>query len=100
MLFAGCKEIRFQSLLLVLLLISVLQPKSGAIRSFPPDAKMKATQSLSTEDLFEKLFGGKRNQHHFELNTTATTARGGGGGGTILEDSKRRVPSCPDPLHN
>lgn len=44
----------------------------------------------SKQDLVHKYFGGTR---AFGPPSIKTTQNG-------FEDSKRRVPSCPDPLHN
>lgn len=44
------------------------------------------TDKKSKEDLFHKYFNGRA----FGFNKTEKG----------FEDNKRRVPSCPDPLHN
>ncbi|CAL8994967.1 unnamed protein product [Prunus brigantina] len=95
-----------QSSLVVILVISVLQIwvccdcKAGAIRVFPGHtnvlSKMEAESSntmqsksnRSREALFHKYFGGSVRASNFNK-----TEQG-------YEDSKRRVPSCPDQLHN
>ncbi|OAY31320.1 hypothetical protein MANES_14G102600v8 [Manihot esculenta] len=97
------RSIMYSSSLLVLVvfLIFVLQIwvcsdcKAGAIRIFPdngmaPNLKQRNISTTdnkdSKEDLFHKFFNGR--QYSFN-----TTKKG-------FEENKRRVPSCPDPLHN
>uniref|UniRef100_A0A5B7BC09 Putative CLAVATA3/ESR (CLE)-related protein 27 n=1 Tax=Davidia involucrata TaxID=16924 RepID=A0A5B7BC09_DAVIN len=96
--FAGGRRIMYSSLVVVLLIISVLHIwvfsdcRVGAIRIYPPSSvaeeeesqTMKATKSEG--DLFHKYFNGRVS----DLNSTQNG----------FQDNKRRVPSCPDPLHN
>ncbi|XWS34957.1 hypothetical protein CRYUN_Cryun21dG0082200 [Craigia yunnanensis] len=82
----------------VLLIISILQLwvfcdcRAGAMRIFPGNAMRKMTESQGMKenkdkaDLFQKYFNGRS----FSFNATDKG----------FEESKRRVPSCPDPLHN
>ncbi|KAL6351233.1 hypothetical protein AAG906_031819 [Vitis piasezkii] len=95
--FASSRRIMFSSLV-VLLIISLLHIwlccdcQAGAMRIFPGNGvgeekgrhQMKARKS--NEDLFRKFFNGRA----FAFNRTAKG----------FDESKRRVPSCPDPLHN
>ncbi|KAF5207044.1 hypothetical protein FRX31_003369 [Thalictrum thalictroides] len=46
----------------------------------------KKKKNIKEDDMLKKYFNGR----NFDFNTTEKG----------LEDSKRRVPSCPDPLHN
>ncbi|KAB2090977.1 hypothetical protein ERO13_A03G146800v2 [Gossypium hirsutum] len=77
------------SSMVVMLIISVLQIwicsdcRAGAIRVFPGDEMRKM---IERKELFQTYFNG-----------TYFSFKGGDKG---FEDSKRRVPSCPDPLHN
>ncbi|KAJ9140740.1 hypothetical protein P3X46_031348 [Hevea brasiliensis] len=86
---------------LVVFLIFVLQIwmcsecKAGAIRIFPdngipPNLKPKnistTDNKASKEHLFHKFFNGRTSSFN-------TSKKG-------FEENKRRVPSCPDPLHN
>ncbi|OVA04989.1 hypothetical protein BVC80_1211g53 [Macleaya cordata] len=99
----------FMFSLVFLLIISVLQIwvccdncKVGAIRIFPAnnwanhhhydkflsEKKMKK----NSEEMFKRFFnGGAAGRRDFDFNRTEKSG---------FEDSKRRVPSCPDPLHN
>ncbi|PSR91166.1 CLE27p like [Actinidia chinensis var. chinensis] len=98
---AGGRSLLFSSLLLLFIItISLLcsDCRVGAIRLNPPNAGTKPTQpphqattnpSKTHPDLFQKYFGGSAS----DLNTNTT--RDGN-----FQNSKRRVPSCPDPLHN
>ncbi|KAB1221059.1 CLAVATA3/ESR (CLE)-related protein 43 [Morella rubra] len=90
------------STLVVLLIIPVLQIwvcceyscQAGAIRIHPGNGEAKVTKEGSRgsldkknkEELLRKYFNGRT----FGFNRTANG----------FEESKRRVPSCPDPLHN
>ncbi|CAO2828534.1 unnamed protein product [Amaranthus hypochondriacus] len=56
----------------------------NAIRPFPD-----ARNASENEDLFAKYFDSASYQF---LNSSSSS--------TVNFDSKRRVPSCPDPLHN
>ncbi|KAJ0039165.1 hypothetical protein Pint_21957 [Pistacia integerrima] len=78
--------------------------RAEAIRIFPEPTKLinKATNFSATssmkkksfkQDLFHKYFHGSA----FHFNTTTTTTLRDDKG---FEEDKRRVPSCPDPLHN
>ncbi|CAO2830013.1 unnamed protein product [Amaranthus hypochondriacus] len=64
----------------------------SAIRPFPGDfhnASRNNTinNNYNVDDLLAKYFNGR--SYKFMSNSS-----------TVLNDSKRRVPSCPDPLHN
>lgn len=63
----------------------------GAIRIFPENTVAEVEQNSNNKknqtELFQKYFA--------DLNNSTRN-----GNGTLLQDSKRRVPSCPDPLHN
>ncbi|MBA0766029.1 hypothetical protein Gotri_015119 [Gossypium trilobum] len=77
------------SSMVVMLIISVLQIwicsdcRAGAIRVFPGNEMRKM---IERQELFQTYFNG-----------TSFSFKGSDKG---FEDSKRRVPSCPDPLHN
>ena len=71
--------------------------KAGAIRIFPENAmavaelKRESTKGkvlMSREEVFHKYLRGKS-----YVNGLNKTEKG-------FDESKRRVPSCPDPLHN
>ncbi|PSR88277.1 CLE27p like [Actinidia chinensis var. chinensis] len=96
---AGSRRLFFSSLLL-LFIISLLcsDCRVGAIRLIPPNSGAKPTQpphqtttnlSKNQKDLFQKYFGGSAS------DLITNTTRDGN-----FQESKRRVPSCPDPLHN
>ncbi|KAJ7943162.1 CLAVATA3/ESR (CLE)-related protein 27 [Quillaja saponaria] len=100
MCFAGGRKLMYLSVV-VLLIISVLQmwvfchssSQVGAIRIFPANAvaRVKLNQAnvdkkSKKQDLFHKYFSGRS----FGPNRPQNG----------FEESKRRVPSCPDPLHN
>ncbi|KAJ9163348.1 hypothetical protein P3X46_023025 [Hevea brasiliensis] len=87
--------------LLVVFLIFVLQIwvcsecKARAMRIFPDSGmppKLKernirtADNKATKEDLLRKFFNGRASSFN-------TSKKG-------FEENKRRVPSCPDPLHN
>ncbi|XP_027367200.1 CLAVATA3/ESR (CLE)-related protein 27 [Abrus precatorius] len=96
MLFAGGKRLLYLYVV-VLLVTPVLHMchtcKVGAIRVFPGNAVGNVEFShgnmdnKSKEDLYHKYFSGRT------LGPSNTTQKG-------FDESKRRVPSCPDPLHN
>lgn len=84
--------------LVALLIISVLLSESrvGALRILPDSPAEAAEKSSSAGDgnnnqteKFYKYF----KKRGFDLNNTPNP------NGTF-EETKRRVPSCPDPLHN
>ncbi|KAK7280480.1 hypothetical protein RJT34_25544 [Clitoria ternatea] len=94
--FAGGKRSLLYVCVVVLLVTRVLEVchtcQVGAIRVTPENAvaNMKLSKGnmmnnkRNKEDLFNKYFGG----------TTLAPNN------TTFDESKRRVPSCPDPLHN
>ncbi|EOY00178.1 Clavata3/esr-related 43, putative [Theobroma cacao] len=95
--FFSSRKLLYSSVV-VLLIIFFLQIwvccdcRAGAIRILPGNGMRKMTESQGMKDnkgkgdLFQKYFNGRS----FSFNKTD---RG-------FEESKRRVPSCPDPLHN
>ncbi|GMY18359.1 clavata3/esr (cle)-related protein 27 [Fagus crenata] len=99
--FAGSRRLMPTSLV-VLLIMSVFQIwlcceyscQARAIRIFPGNGVAKFVKEksidkkISKEELFHKYFSGRT----FSLNNK-TDDNG-------FDESKRRVPSCPDPLHN
>lgn len=97
--FAGGRRLLYLSVV-ALLVVTVLQMwvcfnscQVGAIRVFPKNAVAKVKFSngivdkMSKEDLLYKYFSGRT----FGLSNR--TQKG-------FDESERRVPSCPDPLHN
>ncbi|GMI87827.1 CLAVATA3/ESR-RELATED 27 [Hibiscus trionum] len=73
------------SCVLVLLLIFVFRDcQAGAVRIFPGNGM--ENDNNGRRDLFHKHFNGRS----FSFNGT----------GKGFEEGKRRIPSCPDPLHN
>ena len=98
--FPGSRRLLYLSMV-ALLVTTVLQMwvfrQVGAIRVFPGNAvanvefSHRIKGSKSKEDLFNKYFSGRRT---FGLTPTNNTTQKG------FDESKRRVPSCPDPLHN
>ncbi|KAG8366615.1 hypothetical protein BUALT_Bualt17G0098200 [Buddleja alternifolia] len=99
--FSGEKRPFYPSPLVLLLIISLLhirvpsQSKAVAIRIIPrslgaleepppPPGKINQTK------IFKEYFNGRIS----DLNSTTTSTNG-----TFL-DYKRRIPSCPDALHN
>ncbi|KAM1520790.1 hypothetical protein ACFX10_011124 [Malus domestica] len=106
--FAGGWRLLHSSLV-VILVVSALQIwvcydcKAGAIRVFPGNTDnliskvqveeaernmMQKKSKTSTEALFHKYISGSTSSSNFNK-----TEKG-------YEESKRRVPSCPDQLHN
>ncbi|KAI9077409.1 hypothetical protein K1719_040612 [Acacia pycnantha] len=107
---AGGKSLLHFSPLLLLLLLSVLQiwvyfhPSCllvGAIRIFPENvgAKVRFTHANDDGDghqknrFFQKHFFFHGRNSSGPTATNQTSQKG-------FEETKRRVPSCPDPLHN
>lgn len=100
---AGGRRVFLYFFMVALLILSALQIwvcphdcKAGAARVFPGfhynATSPKGTTPLKkkekkSQELFDKLFNGRK-----DLNLNKTKKG--------FEDSKRRVPSCPDPLHN
>ncbi|GMP83304.1 hypothetical protein CsSME_00037266 [Camellia sinensis var. sinensis] len=89
--FSGGRSLIYSSLVVLFLIITTYFSTVGAIRIHPPPppppngvAIAKQTQN----DLFQKYFHGRA----YDLNNNTTQSG--------FQDSKRRVPSCPDPLHN
>ncbi|XVF02264.1 hypothetical protein REPUB_Repub04eG0161000 [Reevesia pubescens] len=87
------------SSMVMLLIICVLQIfvfcdcRAAAIRILPGNGMRKMKENVGMKDstgkgeLFQKYFNGRS----FSFN--GTDHKG-------FDESKRRVPSCPDPLHN
>ncbi|KAK7407532.1 hypothetical protein VNO78_09485 [Psophocarpus tetragonolobus] len=97
MFFAGGKRFLHLSLM-VLLGVTMLQMwmcwdscQVGAIRAFPSNAIVKVKFSRGVEDDKEDLLHKHFIGSTFGLNNG--TQKG-------FDETKRRVPSCPDPLHN
>ncbi|TKY50833.1 CLAVATA3/ESR (CLE)-related protein 27 [Spatholobus suberectus] len=95
MLFAGGRRLLRVSVVMLLVLHMCHTCQVGAIRVFPGNAVANVEFShgnmddnKSKEDLFNKYFSGRTH-----LGPSNTTQKG-------FDESKRRVPSCPDPLHN
>ncbi|KAE9605690.1 hypothetical protein Lal_00025120 [Lupinus albus] len=92
--FTGSRRFLYPSMV-VLLVIAVFQNMSQveAIRVFPSNSETKVKFSLNNvdkknkEDLLYKYFSGRT------CVLGNTTQKG-------FDESKRRVPSSPDPLHN
>lgn len=89
------REWRSSSLLTVILLSSLLHPfcvnsRIGAIRVFAenPTTAISPAPVYDQEALMRKYFGAGKSPPVDSLV------------GKGLSDSKRTVPSCPDPLHN
>ncbi|KAK4786295.1 hypothetical protein SAY86_002984 [Trapa natans] len=75
-------------ILLVPLLHLGLFCRTSAIRLPPPTVVPGLPTVTSREELLNKYFGNKNVL--FDLDNQKG----------LIEESKRRVPSCPDPLHN
>ncbi|CAA0815237.1 CLAVATA3/ESR (CLE)-related protein 43 [Striga hermonthica] len=95
----GCKRRLYPSSLVALLIVSLLyiwasssQTKAVAIRLFPPSSRALVENGQSTEpvksrtQVFREYFKGRVS----DLNNNNGT----------FADYKRKIPSCPDPLHN
>lgn len=98
--FAGGKKLSLTTSamaagIMMLVVFMLVSQSVRAIRPFPGDdddknAANNATAAKETDDnLFAKYFNNL-NATSLQFNTSSST----------LDDSKRRVPSCPDPLHN
>ncbi|KAE9595755.1 hypothetical protein Lal_00030954 [Lupinus albus] len=73
--------------MVVLLVVTVLQMSHvGAIREFSV-AKVKFS-NVDKKDLLHKYFSSAKT---FDVSNTIQKG---------FDENKRRVPSCPDPLHN
>ncbi|PON95933.1 CLAVATA3/ESR (CLE)-related protein [Trema orientale] len=102
--FAGGRRVFLYFFMVALLVFPALQIwvcpncRAGAARVFPgfhddaTSAKKKKRGGRDHEELFDKyyFFNGRTRR---DPNLNETDQKG-------FEDSKRRVPSCPDPLHN
>ncbi|GER28484.1 clavata3-like [Striga asiatica] len=99
----GRKRPLYPSSLVALLIISLLyiwvsssQTKAVAIRLFPPSSRALVENGQSMEpvksqtQVFREYFKGRLSDLK---NNTANN------NGTFA-DYKRKIPSCPDPLHN
>ncbi|KAK7306932.1 hypothetical protein VNO77_39570 [Canavalia gladiata] len=95
MFFGGSRRVLYFSVV-VLMVVTVLQMwvcchscQVGAIRVFPSNVKFShgIMDKKVKEDLLLKHFGGRT------FGPSNGTHKG-------FHDNKRRVPSCPDPLHN
>ncbi|KAL7171209.1 hypothetical protein ACSBR2_035954 [Camellia fascicularis] len=86
--FSGGRSLIYSSLVVLFLIITTYFSTVGAIRIHPPPPNRVATAKQTQNDLFQKYFHGRA----YDLNNTTTHSG--------FQDSKRRVPSCPDPLHN
>lgn len=95
------------SLMLLVLMIIIIIPLhfvqfSMAIRIFPTNpVALSETNFTNTKinqtEIFQKYF------HDIIVNNNNNNNDNNNGtrnGTALLQDNKRRVPSCPDPLHN
>ncbi|CAI9761978.1 unnamed protein product [Fraxinus pennsylvanica] len=98
--FSGGRRAVVYSSLIVLLIISVLhiwvfnENKAEAIRILqekPMEEVERETRTVESAKNQTEIFRKYFNARLSDLNTTEN--------GTFT-DSKRRIPSCPDPLHN
>ncbi|KAJ8774621.1 hypothetical protein K2173_017067 [Erythroxylum novogranatense] len=97
--FGSSTRLVYSSSLVVVLVFILLQVwvcrhcEVGAIRVLSESGKSElkntniVTENVRKEDIFRDYFKGKG----YSFNKTDEKG---------LEDSKRTVPSCPDPLHN
>ncbi|KAK6132057.1 hypothetical protein DH2020_011933 [Rehmannia glutinosa] len=87
----------YPSSLVVLLIISLLvssQSKAVAIRIFPRSLVAAEEEAGKNQtEIFKEYFNSRLS----DLNSTISN---NGTNNTFLDDYKRRIPSCPDPLHN
>ncbi|CAJ1977538.1 unnamed protein product [Sphenostylis stenocarpa] len=97
MLVAGGRRVLYACVLLMLVALHMCHTSQvEGIRVFPgnavPNVKFShGNMNISNkrkEDLFNKYFNGRTH-----LGPSNTTRKG-------FDETKRRVPSCPDPLHN
>lgn len=87
---SGRKKLLYFSM--VMFLVTTLL-QVGAIRIFPGNdvSKVEFKQGvINNKDLLNKYFKGRT---FFSSSNKNETKMG-------FDDSKRKVPSCPDPLHN
>lgn len=84
MLFVCRRRVLYFSLMVLLMVTVLLCCQVEAIRVFPSN---NAVDNKSKEDLLRKYFSGRT----FGLNKGSQEG---------FDESKRKVPSCPDPLHN
>ncbi|MED6215865.1 hypothetical protein PIB30_002003 [Stylosanthes scabra] len=96
------KRILYVPMVLVLL-VTALFLQIAAIRVFPRgDApphvefshRITAATKIANKDLFNKYFNNNSNGRTTATRNKNTRTQKG------FDESKRRVPSCPDPLHN
>ncbi|KMT08306.1 hypothetical protein BVRB_6g141730 [Beta vulgaris subsp. vulgaris] len=91
MLFAGGKKksliTLLQQLITMLFIFMLLCCSVRGIRPFPVNAVDEDDNVKESDNLLSKFF----NNTSFQFNSSSTST---------VDDSKRTVPSCPDPLHN
>ncbi|KAE9611779.1 hypothetical protein Lalb_Chr06g0166071 [Lupinus albus] len=84
-----CNCRRLLSLSILVLFVICFSCEVRAIRVFSHHRIiMENNKTKQNEDLFYKYFSGARN-----FGPRTRTQKG-------FDETKRRVPSCPDPLHN
>lgn len=103
--FGSSRRLMYSSSLVVVLVVFVLQIwvcsdcncKAGAIRLLQENGMEKFKES---SDITEDNYKSKEKHFRKYFNERANTSYGFNKTEKGFEENKRRVPSCPDPLHN
>lgn len=103
----SCPYLNVAAIMIMMLMSMSWVCRAGAARPFPQQFSRGASTAFhkeaiddeyhkqqEREDLLAKYFKGIKS---LQFNSTTSV---NGGGGAVFDESKRRVPSCPDPLHN
>ncbi|KAK4763856.1 hypothetical protein SAY87_013294 [Trapa incisa] len=81
-------------IIILSLLLRIYACRASASPPLPGTISGKVTKKMVSDDLLRKYFPGS--VHSLDSRRRMIVDRRGGG----FQESKRNVPSCPDPLHN
>ncbi|KAH7841703.1 hypothetical protein Vadar_033203 [Vaccinium darrowii] len=97
---AGGRRLIYSSLVALLMIFVFFNCSAGAIRTYPQNRASKHRELITHQtmknpnknqnDLFQKYFNGRASDLSTETNSTQNG----------FQESMRRIPSCPDALHN
>ncbi|KAI8539127.1 hypothetical protein RHMOL_Rhmol09G0156900 [Rhododendron molle] len=96
---AGGRRLIYSSLVALLMISVFFNRSAGAIRTHPQSRAFKQRELIThpmkkpnqnQNDLLRKYFNGRAS----DLSTNTSSTQIG------FQESKRRIPSCPDALHN